>query len=300
MPLPRAGRADGSAGRGRRGRGRARSGRRRAAPAPALGARVRDAGLRPDPDSGRRRHGGREPPPAALRRRRVARRRAWLAALRGDDRARELGPIALPLAAFVALDRARASLDGRPAPGRDLPRRLRAPLRPAGDRLRAPALEPACAAGPLRGAGRHRAGVCGRRPLPVGHARGLLEPEAAGRQRVRALLPRQLRLLGSVDLRPLSRRRDPGDARARPARAARAAARRGNRRDRRHVGRACSSRSRSRASRRCSPAPSPPRRSSGAGAPPRRSRSLAVVARRGRVRDAAGANEAPATSPAPA
>ena len=64
VPLPRARRADGGAGRSRGGRSRARSGRRRAAPAPALAARVRDAGLHPDPHSGRRRYGGREPAPA--------------------------------------------------------------------------------------------------------------------------------------------------------------------------------------------------------------------------------------------
>ena len=83
-----------------------------------------------------------------------------------------------------------------------------------------------------------------------GHARGLLEPEAAGRQRVRAVLPRQLRVLGSVDLRPLPRGRDPGDARARPARAARpAGSPRASPRSP-SCGWACCSRSRSRASPR--------------------------------------------------
>ena len=170
--------------------------------------------------------------------------------LRGDARSRELGPIAASARRRRRVDRARAPVDGRPAPGRDLPRRVRAPLRPAGDRLRAPAVQPARAARPLRGAGRDRAGVRGRRALPVGHARGLLEPEAAGRQRVRALLPRQLRVLGSVDLRPLPRDRDPGDARVRPARAAwpadspRASPRSPS------CGWACCSRSRSRASPR--------------------------------------------------
>ena len=73
--------------------------------------------------------------------------------------------------------------------------------------------------------------------LPVGDARGLLEPEADRRQRVRPVLPRQLGLLGPVDLRPLPRRRDPGDAGARPARAARAARSPRRRRDRRDLGR---------------------------------------------------------------
>ena len=52
----------------------------------------------------------------------------------------------------------------------------------------------------------------GRR-VPVGHARRLLEPERDRRQRLRAVLPRQLGLLGSVDLRALPRGRDPRHAR---------------------------------------------------------------------------------------
>ena len=49
-------------------------------------------------------------------------------------------------------------------------------------------------------------------------ARRLLEPEGDRRQRLRAVLPRQLGLLRPVDLRALSRRRDPRGARGRPAR----------------------------------------------------------------------------------
>ena len=135
------------------------------------------------------------------------------------------------------VDRGRAALDRRPPRGRDLPRRVRAPVRPARGRLRTAAVQPPRAARPLRRAGRDRARVRRRRALPVGDAGGLLEPEAAGRQRLRAVLPRQLGLLGSVDLRALSRRRDPRDAGARPPRRARPAARRRDRRDRRGLDR---------------------------------------------------------------
>ena len=49
--------------------------------------------------------------------------------LRGDSRARELGPLAWPLALLRRLDRARAHVVGRPTAGRDLPALLRAPVR---------------------------------------------------------------------------------------------------------------------------------------------------------------------------
>ena len=74
--------------------------------------------------------------------------------------------------------------------------------------------------------------------LPVGAARRLLEPGGDRRQRLRAVLPRQLGVLGSVDLRPLPRRRDPRDADRRSPRRRRALeARRALRRGRRHLGR---------------------------------------------------------------
>ena len=135
------------------------------------------------------------------------------------------------------LDRAGPALDGRSPPGRDLPRRVRAAVRAAGRRLRPAALQPSSLARPLRRPRRDRAPLCRCRALPVGDPRGLLEPEAAGRQRLRALLPRQLGLLGPVDLRPLPRRRDPRDAGARPPRLAEQAPRRRDRRDRRDLGR---------------------------------------------------------------
>ena len=54
--------------------------------------------------------------------------------------------------------------------------------------------------------------------VPVGHPGRLLEPERRGVQRVRAVLPRQLRLLGPVGLRALPHRRDPRLARGHPPR----------------------------------------------------------------------------------
>ena len=190
----------------------------------------------------------------------VARARARLAAparRRPCPRARPAGVAARR---GRRLDGARPALDGRPTPGRDLPRRLRAAVRPPRRRRRAAALQPARSARPLRRPRRDRARLCRDRPLSVGDAGGVLEPEAAGRQRLCAVLPRQLRLLGPVDLRPLPRRRHPGDAGPRSARRAGAAAgRQGSPRSRRS-GSASSFRSRSRASSRSSPARSPPRR----------------------------------------
>ena len=65
---------------------------------------------------------------------------------------------------------------------------------------------------------RDGARVLGDRRLPVRDARRLLEPEGDRRERVRAVLPRQLRLLRPVGLRPLPRRRDPRRARDRALR----------------------------------------------------------------------------------
>ncbi len=48
-----------------------------------------------------------------------------------------------------------------------------------------------------------------RRGVPVGHPRRLLEPGRDRLEHLRAVLPRQLRLLGSVGVRPLPRRRHP-------------------------------------------------------------------------------------------
>ena len=91
-------------------------------------------------------------------------------------------------------------------------------------------------------------------------------PKLLVSQRLRALLPRQLGLLGPVDLRALPGRRDPGAARrravrARPARAARRARPRSPR-----SGPGSTSRTRSRASRRSWPGSCSPRSSPGAGA----------------------------------
>ena len=107
------------------------------------------------------------------------------------------------------VDRAHAALDGRPPRGRD---RRRAPS--CSRSACSPSVSPGC-----RGAGwltwmwaglvATALALCGDRRVPVVDARGVLEPEGRRRERLRTVLPRQLRLLGSVDLRPLSRDRDP-------------------------------------------------------------------------------------------
>ena len=143
--------------------------------------------------------------------------------LRGDERSRELGPLAWPLAAVVAWTGVALLWTDDLRQGAIF---LAAFVLPFGllaiGFARLPFSRRALL-GALRRPARDGARLRRRRALPVGDARGLLEPEAAGRQRLRAVLPRQLGLLGSLDLRPLSRRRDPRDAGARPARRARTA-----------------------------------------------------------------------------
>ena len=135
--------------------------------------------------------------------------------LRGDERVRELGPIALPLAALVGWSGLSLLWSDDVREGSIF---LLAFVLPFGllaigfARLpwaRRPLL--GLYGGLILDGGRVRL----RRPLPVGDERRLLEPDRDRRQRLRAVLPRQLGLLGSVDLRPLPRRRDPRDARAR-------------------------------------------------------------------------------------
>ena len=81
-------------------------------------------------------------------------------------------------------------------------------------------MEPQGAGRALRRLARDGARLCRDRALPVGDARRLLEPDRDRRERLCAVLPGQLGLLRPVDLRALPRRRDPGDARIRAARAA--------------------------------------------------------------------------------
>ena len=157
--------------------------------------------------------------------------------LQGDTRARELGPVAWPLAAFVAWSRPLDPLDAGPAPGLDRPALLLPPVRAAGDRARAARLEPADRTRPARRADGDGARLLGDRDLPVRDARRLLEPEAARLERLRAVLPGQLRLLGPVHLRALPGRGDPRPARGGVVHARPAGAARGDGRDRGDLGR---------------------------------------------------------------
>ena len=157
--------------------------------------------------------------------------------VRGDERRRELGPVALPLAVFVAWTGLSLAWSQDVRQGAI---ELLAFYLPFGliavslSRLHWRArwvtalyVELAVMGSDLR-RGRDRA---------VDHARHLLEPQAARRQHVRALLPRQLGLLGPVDLRPLPGCRDPGDTGRGSAQPLRACAARGRRRDRARLGR---------------------------------------------------------------
>ena len=83
--------------------------------------------------------------------------------VRGDDRARELGPVALPLAAFVALDGPLDALDDGRAARSDLPRCVRAAVRAARDRVRATPVARPVADVAVGRARRDRAGVRGGR-----------------------------------------------------------------------------------------------------------------------------------------
>ncbi len=138
--------------------------------------------------------------------------------LAGDTRSRELGPVAWPLAAFVLWTGALARLDARPEEGRHLPRGVRAAVRTPRDRLRTTSVARPLADMAVGRPRRHRRRVCDGRRLPVGDARRLLEPQRHRRQRLRAVLPCQLGLLGPVHLRPLPRRRDPRHTGRHPAR----------------------------------------------------------------------------------
>src|SRR5581483_5766692 len=116
------------------------------------------------------------------------------------------------------LERAHPRLDGGRARGGDRPALLLAPVRAARRVARAARLEPALALVHLRRAGRDGAGLRVDRRLPVRHPRRLLEPEGDRRERLRAVLPRELGLLRPLRVRAVPRRRDAGGARAGPVR----------------------------------------------------------------------------------
>src|SRR5439155_26589170 len=106
------------------------------------------------------------------------------------------------------LDGPVARLDARPPPGRDRAARVLPPVRPARRRARTPRVAPPLGARPVRRARPDGADLRRRRGRAVDHVRRFLEPEAARRQHLRAVLPGPLALLGPPDLRALPRRRD--------------------------------------------------------------------------------------------
>ena len=129
-------------------------------------------------------------------------------------------------------------MDGRPQAGLRAAALLLPAVRAARTRTRPAAVAAAARAVPLRRAGRDGRPLLRRRPLRARGAPRLLEPEGDRRQRVPVVLPRQLAVLGPVDLRALPRDRDPRQRRRRarvlgPARSARS-----RRRDHARLGRA--------------------------------------------------------------
>ena len=88
-------------------------------------------------------------------------------------------------------------------------------VRPAGGVARAAALESGAVVGCCGELVAMAIAFAGDRDLPVDDAGHVLEPEGDRRQRVRAVLPRQLGLLRPVGVRAISRRRDHGVPRRR-------------------------------------------------------------------------------------
>ena len=176
-----------------------------------MAARPGHARLRPGADPGDRRLDPGEPARSALRRGRRRRARARLgAAARRHPLARARPGRAAPRR-LRRVGRPLTRLEPGRAPGRDRAARLLPPLRPAGRGARSPRLAPPLGGRALRRADPDGDRLCGDRDRAVDQPRHLLEPEAARRQHLRALLPRQLRLLGPVDLRALPGRVHPGE-----------------------------------------------------------------------------------------
>ena len=196
----------------------------------------------PGQDPGPRRLDAGEPAPAALRRRRRRRDRPRVGAVRRRRAVPGARAARQPARALRRVGGPHVPVDEGRAPGRDRAAVLRAAVRPARGRPRAPALVARLGAHALHPARRDGARVRRDRHRPVRDAQHLLEPEGAGRQRVRTervVLSRQLGLLRPVDLRALPRDRDSGERGrgALPPRR-RALADRGSAHDRHHVGRA--------------------------------------------------------------
>ena len=124
----------------------------------------------------------------------------------GDARVRELRPLTWPLAAFVALDGAVARLEQGRERRRDRAARVLRPVHAARARDRAAAVEPAR---PTRRCTRSSR-VMALAFAVVGfyqyETRDIFQnPKVINVERVRAVLPRQLGVLGSVGLRALPR-----------------------------------------------------------------------------------------------
>ena len=205
---------------GRRGGRRARRRRRRRADPAALAVlpRLRDARLHPAPSPRRHRRRQGEPPAAALRGDRRPGARAGVGAPPRRRPVARARPRRVAARGVPRLERPLDALGRRRPPRLDPSRRLSAPLRAARRRLRAPAVARPLADMALGGARRHGALLRRGRRLPVVHARRLLESEREGLQRLRAVLPRQLGVLGPVGVRALPDRRHPRLARRDPAR----------------------------------------------------------------------------------
>src|SRR5439155_3359911 len=181
-----------------------------------------------------------EPARPAVRRRRRRRAPARVRAAHEREAATDEGARSARLAARLAdrLERALARLELRSPAGRSQPALLLPPVRAPRRRARAAAVEARLAPGALRRADADGPRLRRRRRLPVRDARRLLESEGDRGQCLRAVLPRQLRLLGPVDLLALPRRRDYREPRPRSPRKRAPSRPLRSRRDLRDLGRA--------------------------------------------------------------
>ena len=132
----------------------------------------------------------------------------FVVAARPRRRAQPRAPVRrLAARALRRLDGAVARMDRRHRRRRDRGARVLRAVHDARAARGAAALERSLAARALRRARRDGAHLRGGRLLPVRHAQRLRESEGDQLERVRGVLPRQLRVLGSVDLRTLPRHR---------------------------------------------------------------------------------------------
>ena len=111
-----------------------------------------------------------------------------------------------------------APLERRRASGSRVARGVLSAVRAGRAHARALAVAATLVEGARASADRDGGRVRRDRDLPVADPRRLLEPEGDHRERLRAVLPRELALLGPLDLRAFPRRRDPRRARGRALR----------------------------------------------------------------------------------